>query len=106
MAFVSVRELRIKHPGKKCDRPNVVINHGTKGSTTCSFNRSSPFMSSHIEFEIDGEAKAIRVRKCSDGISVNKGGRCSMSKSIVLMTGKKKIYITEGDDGWWYGSYA
>ncbi|MBZ3655781.1 hypothetical protein JS565_10355 [Salmonella enterica subsp. enterica serovar Senftenberg] len=48
----------------------------------------------------------IRVRADDSGLSVHKGtGQFSASKEVFKILGPQKIFITESDDGWWYGSY-
>ncbi|EJN8753885.1 hypothetical protein NR415_002344 [Salmonella enterica] len=106
MAFVSVREFAIKALGRDAEQPNVVFRISKSGSANGRFNKSCPFGGHRVDFQIDEHSKKIRVRADDSGLSVHKGtGQFSASKEVFKILGPQKIFITESDDGWWYGSY-
>ena len=60
-----------------------------------------------IDIQIDAETKTIRIGKSENGVKVNKQwGSFACSASVLNTVGNGRISLTDGGDGWWYGSYA
>lgn len=104
MTFVSLMN---KAKSRKPSSPFVKFRKNKSGSSGGCFNRAMPFRGKSVDIEIDYDNKKIRVAENPEGFRVdNRLGVFSCSSLIFDEVGAERIYLTLGDDGWWYGSYG
>ncbi|HHQ6628490.1 TPA: hypothetical protein ACSTL5_005077, partial [Serratia fonticola] len=92
-----------RYPGKKF----ISIWKQKSGSTGGFVTKDTGLRSFTVDIQIDEDTKVIRIGKADKGIKVNsKNGLFSCSAKVSSAVGKQKISLSDGGDGWWYGSYA
>lgn len=104
MTFVSLLN---KHKTRKTNSPFVKFRKTASGSTGGCFNKSVQLHGKSVDIEIDYESKKLRISEHPEGYCVaKKVGTFSCSSLVFDEVGNERIYLTLGDDGWWYGSYG
>lgn len=110
MAFISYTEHRgegRKSSGIEVMPPFVRFRKGKGSVVSASLNKAVPLRGKRVDIQIDKEARRIRIGERKDGLLVDlRGGRFSCGKAIFAEVGDRRIWLTQGEDGWWYGSYA
>lgn len=108
MAFISQIGLATNKGRQGASKlpPFVVFRRSKSGACCGNLNRSMPFRGEQIDIQIDEDAKQIRIGRYENGYRVEpKGGQFSCSLRIFQILGCERIFLTQADDGWWYGSY-
>lgn len=103
MAFISQIH---RHHGRNSLPPSVTFSLSGKGGCVGRVSKATPFCGKRIDIQIDELVKMIRIGERKDGVSCSKGGSFSCSRAVNAMVGSERIALTDGGDGWWYGSYA
>ena len=100
MAFVSQRNIKGWQKS-----PTVRFRKTKSGAGGGSISKAVPLRGNRIDIQIDEEARKVRLGIDQQGVSCNATGSFSCSLNIFRIVGDKKIDLTDGDDGWWYGDY-
>ncbi|WP_312999659.1 hypothetical protein [Leclercia sp.] len=105
MAFVSqIGFRRATSPHRS--KPSVRFRKTTSGAGGGTVSKSVPLREKRIDIQIDEEAKQIRMGVNPEGVSCGKNGSFSCSIFVFKLVGSESIALTDGGDGWWYGSYG
>ncbi len=100
MAFISVRDIN------KNEIPPIVKFRQTKsGAGGGSISKSVPLRGERIDIQIDEQERKIRLGADQRGVSCNATGTFSCSVKVYQIIGDKRINLSDGGDGWWYGNY-
>ena len=105
MAFQSQIGFR-RAPQRHRSKPSVRFRKTTSGAGGGSISNSVPLREKRIDIQIDEETKQIRIGENTGGVSCGKNGSFSCSLAIFKIVGSESILLTDGGDGWWYGTYA
>ncbi|MGE5989779.1 hypothetical protein ACQJ21_26875 [Klebsiella michiganensis] len=107
MAFVSQLGQYQKRNGRGPGNRFVSFRKTKSGTTGGLITEDTGLRGTKIDIQIDAETKTIRLGKFENGVKVNsRQGSFSCSVSVFNAVGKIRISLTDGGDGWWYGSYA
>lgn len=107
MAFVSQLGQYQKRNGRMPGDRFVSFRKTKSGYTGGLITKDTGLRGTRIDIQIDKETKTIRVGKYEKGVKVNsRHGSFACSVSVFKEVGKCRIPLTDGGDGWWYGSYA
>ncbi|EMC7877747.1 hypothetical protein [Enterobacter roggenkampii] len=100
MAFVSQRNINGRQKS-----PSVRFRKTKSGAGGGSISKAVPLRGKRIDIQIDEGTRKVRLGIDQQGVSCNATGSFSCSLNIFRIVGDKKIDLTYGDDGWWYGDY-
>ncbi|HBX8312494.1 TPA: hypothetical protein MG803_21115 [Klebsiella pneumoniae] len=107
MAFVSQLGKYQKRNGRRPGFRFVSFRKLKSGATGGMVTKDTGLRGTKIDIQIDAETKTIRLGKSENGVKVNQQwGSFACSSSVLNAVGKGRISLTDGGDGWWYGSYA
>lgn len=107
MAFISQLGAIPKRSGRVPGSKFVSFRKTKSGATGGLITKDTGLRGTKIDIQIDGDNKTIRLGKFENGVKVNsRQGSFSCSVSVFNAVGKTRISLTNGGDGWWYGSYA
>ena len=100
MAFIS--QIKPGYPYKHF----IKFKKNTSGSGGGRVSSGIGFKDKKIDIQIDFEEKNIRIGECENGFSCDANGTFSCPNRVTDTVGTERILLTDGGDGWWYGSYA
>lgn len=100
MAFVSQRNMN-----GWTKSPSVRFRKTKSGAGGGSVSKSVPLRGERIDIQIDEEARKVRLGIHQLGVSCSASGSFSCSLNVFRIVGDKRIDLTDGEDGWWYGDY-
>ena len=100
MAFVSQRNINGRQKS-----PSVRFRKTKSGAGGGSISKAVPLRGKRIDIQIDEGTRKVRLGIDQQGVSCNATGSFSCSLNIFRIVGDKKIDLTYGYDGWWYGDY-
>lgn len=86
-------------------KPSVRFRKTASGAGGGTVSKSVPLQEKRIDIQIDEESQKVRLGANPEGVSCGKNGSFSCSLSIFKVVGGESIALTDGGDGWWYGSY-
>lgn len=100
MAFVSQKNMNgwVK-------TPSVRFRKTKSGAGGGSVSKAVPLRGERIDIQIDEDTRQIRLGIDEKGVSCHATGSFSCSLNVFQIVGDKRIDLTEGEDGWWYGKY-
>jgi len=110
VAFVSINEMTGRARPNKL--PAVTVRSNGVGHITIAVFEGPKQPT--IEFELDAEAKQIRLKTGVD-FNRNLSGKVGMTFGVpkeareqILRGGidSKQMFLTKAADGWWYGNYG
>lgn len=100
MAFVSQRNMNGYVKG-----PSVKFRQTKSGAGGGHISKTVPLRGERIDIQIDQGERQVRIGIDKKGVSCNAAGTFSCSLNVFRIVGDKKIELTDGKDGWWYGEY-
>lgn len=100
MAFVSQRNMN-----GWARTPSVRFRKTKSGAGGGSVSKQVPLRGKRIDIQIDEDARQVRLGTDQKGVSCGAGGSFSCSLNVFRIVGDKRIDLTDGGDGWWYGKY-
>ncbi|RBO13337.1 hypothetical protein [Pantoea sp. 3_1284] len=104
MAFQSQIGFR-RAPAPHRSKPFAKFRKTSSGAGGGTISNSVPLREKRIDIQIDEETMQIRIGENASGVSCGKNGSFSCSLAIFKIVGSESILLTDGGDGWWYGSY-
>lgn len=87
-------------------KPFVRFRKTTSGAGGGTISNAVPLREKRIDIQIDEDTKQIRIGEDKCGVSCGKNGSFSCSLAIFKIVGSESVLLTDGGDGWWYGTYA
>ena len=87
-------------------KPFVRFRKTTSGAGGGKISNTVTLREKRIDIQIDEDTKQIRIGEDKGGVSCGKNGSFSCSLAIFKIVGSERILLTDGGDGWWYGTYA
>lgn len=106
MAFISQLGTIPKSSGRVPCSKFVSFRKTKSGATGGLITKDTGLRGTKIDIQIDEDNKTIRLGEYENGVMVTqRQGVFSCSVSVFNAVGKCRISLTDGGDGWWYGSY-
>jgi hypothetical protein len=106
MAFISQLGTIPKRSGRVPGSKFVSFRKTKSGATGGLITKDTGLRGTKIDIQIDEDNKTIRLGEYENGVMVTqRQGVFSCSVSVFNAVGKCRISLTDGGDGWWYGSY-
>lgn len=112
MAYVSQANISKElGRGRGSKTPSISFRMTKSGSTGCRVTKVTGLYSESIDIQIDEEESKLRIGKAENAYKVSDQGSFSVSKRVLRMVAKGdlssvRVELSQGNDGWWYGSYA
>ncbi|ECD4212437.1 hypothetical protein E0X15_12585 [Salmonella enterica subsp. enterica serovar Gatuni] len=100
MAFVSQRNISGHVKG-----PSIRFRQTKSGAGGGTISKAAPFRGERIDIQVCEESRRVRIGIDQRGVSCGAAGQFSCSLNVYRIVGDKRIDITDGGDGWWYGNY-